>query len=208
MTSKKNIIIATLLSLLPIVVGLLLWDKLPAEIPTRFDINGVAVNHSSKMLAVIILPAILAGVVLLVGFMTANDPKQKNINNKMMNVGIFAIPVVSNVMNICICMMALGYSVDITTITFIGIGILFMVIGNYLPKTKQNYTVGIKVPWALNSTDNWNKTHRLGSRLFILAGLLIIVDAWFKSFILLIIAILIVTIVPIAYSYILYKKGI
>ena len=208
MKIKKNIIIAALLSLLPILIGLLLWDKLPAEIPTHFGIDGAVDSYSSKLFAVVIFPAILAVVVLFIGFMIMHDPKQKNINNKLVNVGIFAVPVVSIIMNTCIYIMALGYSVDITSITLIGIGILFIIIGNYLPKTKQNYTVGIKISWALNSSENWNRTHRLASRLFILAGIVIIIDAWLKSMILLLVVIAMIIIVPMVYSYTLYKKGI
>ena len=208
MTNKKKVVIGTLLTLLPVLIGLLLWNKLPERIPTHFDVNGVADSYSSRLFTVVGLPVFLAGVEMLVGFMTISDPKQKNINRKMFNIGIFTVPVISIIMMSSIYALALGYHVNIASITFIAIGLLFIVIGNYLPKTKQNYTVGIKIPWALNSSENWNRTHRLASRLFIVAGLLIIANIWLKSFVLFITVVLVIIFVPIVYSYILYKKGI
>ena len=56
------------------------------------------------------------------------------------------------------------------------LGVLFMILGNYMTKTHQNYTIGIKLPWTLNSTENWNKTHRLASRLYALAGAILILS--------------------------------
>lgn len=85
------------------------------------------------------------------------------------------------------------------------VGIVFIAVGNYLPKNKQNYTVGIKLPWTLDDEENWNKTNRLSGYLFVICGIIFIVNAFFLSILPLIITILAV-VIPAIYSYILYKQ--
>ena len=90
---------------------------------------------------------------------------------------------------------------------YIIMGIVFVSIGNYLPKCKQNYTAGIKIPWTLNSTENWNRTHRLAGWLYILCGIAFFANVFFQwtGMIWIVLA---VAVVPMVYSFILYKKGI
>jgi uncharacterized membrane protein len=56
------------------------------------------------------------------------------------------------------------------------VGLVIVVIGNYLPKCKQNYTIGIKTPWSMNDTENWTATHRFGSRIFVVCGVVVILS--------------------------------
>ena len=84
-----------------------------------------------------------------------------------------------------------------------------------MPKLQQNYTVGIKLPWTLNSTENWNRTHRLGGKLYIVMGIAMILMTFTDSLFgsdaamwIILTVVMIGTIVPTAYSFILYKKGI
>ena len=87
------------------------------------------------------------------------------------------------------------------------VGILFTVIGNFLPKTKQTYTIGIRVPWTLNSEENWNKTHRMAGYLWVVCGILFIASAFLpESEILYIILLCVIIFVPIIYSYVIYRK--
>ena len=87
------------------------------------------------------------------------------------------------------------------------IGLIFTIIGNYLPKCKQNYTVGIKIPWTLNSEENWNKTHRFAGWLWTFCGVLIMLTGFFGSFWIFLPIVLLMVIAPCAYSYILHRKG-
>nr|WP_275450028.1 SdpI family protein [Clostridium massiliodielmoense] len=82
--------------------------------------------------------------------------------------------------------------------------------GNYLPKCKQNYTVGIKLPWTLNSEENWNKTHRLGGYVWMAGGLILCILTWLNIYrqIATIVIVVIISVIPIVYSFLLYKKGI
>ena len=87
-------------------------------------------------------------------------------------------------------------------------GLIFAIIGNYMPKCKQNYTIGIKIPWTLSSEENWNRTHRFAGRLWVVCGLVIILTAFLGGFELFLGIALVMALAPVLYSYALYRKGI
>lgn len=204
---KKRIIISSVITLLPILAGLILWNRLPDTIATHFDNDNVANGWSSKPFVVFAMPLLLLGLHLFILFVTMNDPKRKNISEKMFGFLIWFVPVLSVfIFSITYC-NALGMNVNIGMAVNIIVGIVFLVIGNYLPKCKQNYTAGIRIPWTLNSTENWNRTHRLAGWLFMLGGILFFLNAflqWSGMFF----VIIVIALLPEVYSFLLYKKGI
>ena len=177
---KKRIIISSVITLLPILAGLILWNRLPDTIATHFGNDNVANGWSSKPFVVFAMPLLLLGLHLFILFVTMNDPKRKNISEKMFGFLIWFVPVLSVfIFSITYC-NALGMNVNIGMAVNIIVGIVFLVIGNYLPKCKQNYTAGIRIPWTLNSTENWNRTHRLAGWLFMLGGILFFLNAFLQ----------------------------
>ena len=103
----------------------------------------------------------------------------------------------------------LGHGLRVERIMPCFMGLLFVIIGNYLPKTKQSYTMGIRIPWTLNSEENWNRTHRLAGFLWVLGGLWFIVMSFIGwSLPAFLAPLLVMVLVPVVYSYVLYKKGI
>lgn len=212
---KTTIIVTTLITLLPIVFGLIIWEKLPEQIATHWGADGQADGYSGKAFAVFGMPCILAALQLFVSFITLNDPKRRNIHKKPLTLVLWIIPVMSVLMNCMTYAVALGMKVDVGIIVSILIGLLFIILGNYMPKLQQNYTVGIRIPWTLNSTENWNRTHRLGGKMFILGGFLLIITGFLGSVtgdfgaLAAVIAIaLICTGVPAVYSFWLFKRGV
>lgn len=205
---KWTLVAACILTLCPIIVGLVLWDRLPDRIPTHFGSNNEPNGWSSKAMAVFGLPLIMLGCELLCAFVTNADPKRRNINQKLMRVVLWIVPLISVITCLSCYAIALGIGVDIGMLINVIIGIVFIIIGNYMHKIKQNYTVGIKLPWTLNSEENWNRTHRVGSWLFILGGIAFLVNGYFKSEWVLVIFIAALLLIPVGYSYLLYKKGI
>ena len=205
---RKQIILSTLVTLLPIVAGLVLWNKLPDQIATHFDSSGVADGWSGRLFTVAGLPLIMTAIHLVMIVAVINDPKRHNISSKMVTVCMWIVPVISCVTMSGVLGGALGMKVDILKITDIILGLMFIILGNYMTKTHQNYTVGIKLPWTLNSRENWNRTHRLGGRLFILAGFVYLIDMFIHTSVLVIAVTLAAVFVPMIYSFVLYKKGI
>lgn len=201
-------IITSIIILAPIVVGVLMWDQLPAEMATHFGENGEPNGWSSKEFAVFGLPLFLLAVHWFCAFFTGVDPKKENISNKMMTLVLWICPVVSIFGCGSTYMYAIDNSINTTVIGVTMVGCVFLVVGNYMPKMKQSYTLGIKLPWTLNSEENWNRTHRLAGGLWMLAGVLVIISGFAEQFWMVFVALFVAVLIPTVYSYILFKKGI
>ena len=209
MKNKKTLVITSLICLLPIIVGALVYKRLPETIATHFDLNGNPDGWSSRAFAVFGLPAILLAVNLLLPFMLRADPKHENMSGALVNITIWTIPVLSLLCSGLTLGRALGYDVRIERVLPVFMGVLFILIGNYLPKTKQSYTMGIKLPWTLASEENWNRTHRLAGFLWVLGGVFFIVMSFIGwSVPAFVIPLVVMVLVPMVYSYLLYRKGI
>ena len=190
---KMSLISGSILTISPSLAGILLWDRLPEKIATHFDQHNVANGWSSKPMAVFGIPFLLLLIHLFCVFFTANDPKRKNINRRIFTM---------------IYGLALGMELDIGVIVNIMVGIMFIILGNYVHKVKQNYTVGMKLPWTLNSEENWNRTNRMTGWILILSGLLFLMNSLLLKTEIVLAVIFVVILVPMIYSFILYKKGI
>ena len=212
---KKTVIITTLLTLFPILIGLLLWDRMPDTVAVHWGMDNEANGWASKTFAVFGMPCFLAVRHLFTMGVILSVPKKKNIHNKLLNLVFWIVPVISLVCNIFIYLIAIGKDINISFIIPVLVGFLFVVLGNYMPKLQQNYTVGIKLPWTLNSEENWYRTHRLGGKLFMVGGFLIMVEGVFSSvlseeiaFIVLMVILMVCTVIPLGYSFWLFKKGV
>ena len=206
--NKKTLIITSILTILPILVGVFFWNRLPDVMATHFGTNNEANGFTSKAFAVFGLPLILLAVEWFGALVTSHDPKKQNISPKMFAFVLWIIPVVSLLGAATIYPYNLGYQMDITFIAELLIGVIFIVVGNYLPKARQNYTIGIKIPWTLANEENWNRTHRLAGYLWVIGGILMVIAAltgiaktqWMIAIF------FILAIVPFVYSYWLHVK--
>ncbi len=204
---RRKLIITSIITLLPMLVGLILWNKLPDTIATHWGADNQANGWSSKEMVVFGIPVLLTFFHFIAVGVTMADPKRKNISKKMMNIVFWIVPVVSWVVFASVYATALGISVNIGLIGNILVGILFIVIGYFMPKSGQSYTVGIKLPWTLNDEENWNRTNRVSGYLFMICGIVFIVNAFFLSIVPMIISVLMLLIIPMIYSYIIYQKS-
>lgn len=209
--SKTQLIITSIVILLPIVIGLFLWNKLPERMVTHWNSNGEPDGWSSKGFAVFGLPLILFAAHWIAIFFTTHDPRNKNQNSKLFNIIILLMPITSLEFCSATYAIALGRDVNISFLASVFLGIVFVLVGNYLPKCKQNYTIGIRIVWALENEENWNKTHRFAGKLWVIGGVVLLATAFIsiESFLyVLFVAALIMVLAPILYSYIYYKKSI
>jgi uncharacterized membrane protein len=208
---KKNLkamILTSIVILAPIVVGLILWDKLPAEMATHFNETGKADGWSPKGFAIIGLPLLLLAVHWFCMAFTSVDPKNKNISDKIVTLVLWICPVISILGSGAMYLYALDNSVNTTSFATLIVGCVFLVIGNYMPKMKQSYTIGIKLPWTLDSEENWYRTHRFAGYAFMIAGVVTIIAGFIDMFWLILVALFIASILPAIYSYMLYRKGV
>ena len=204
----KTLLVTSLIILLPILAGVILWDHLPEQIPSHWNAAGEVDGWSSKPFAVFGMPAILLAVQWLCVFATGSDPKKAAHSDKMIHLVLWLVPVLNTVLSLITYATALGQVVLVDVVMPAFVGLLFVIIGNYLPKCKQNYTIGIKIPWTLNSEENWNRTHRFAGWLWVACGLGIMATSFLGGFEFFFGIALIMVLAPVIYSYILHRKGI
>ena len=154
------------------------------------------------------LPLILLATQWLCVLGTYADPKKESHTRKILHMVFWIIPVLSLLLHTVTYAVALGKDVRMEMVMPVFIGLLFAIIGNYLPKCKQNYTIGIKIPWTLNSEENWNRTHRFAGRIWVICGFVIILTGIFGGFWIFLGIVLLMIFAPFIYSYILHRKGI
>lgn len=204
--NKGKLILTSIAILIPVAIGLFLWNDLPDTIATHWGFNGQPDGYSSKVFAVLGLPLLLLAVHWFCVFATKLDPKHKDINPKMFSIVLWICPAISIVMNTMVYLIALGKEIRFVSGVIIFMGLLFIIIGNYLPKCRQSYTMGIKLPWTLENEENWNKTHRMAGVLWVIGGIVILATAIFESYIIFFSVVVLMVIVPTIYSYVYYKK--
>ena len=208
---KKNLkvlIASSLIILIPILVGIFLYDKLPEEVPIHWNFEGEVDQYAGKALAVFGMPLILLAfqwfTVLIVSF----DPKRKNQSDKLVALSFWIIPAISIMLGAITYTTATGKNISVETIALVFLGFLFAILGNYMPKCKFNYTVGIKLPWTLNSEENWNRTHRMAGKVWMPCGIICIIAGFLNITWLFIASAALMIAIPAVYSFILYKKGL
>ena len=204
--SKKLLIITTLLCFLPCVVGLIMWSSLPTSIPAHWNAQGEIDSYMPKAVVVFALPAFLAVVHLVCHFATKFDKRSKNYSKALFVFVCWLIPVLSNFVMAVVYMTALGKQIDVPRIITALLGVMFIIVGNYLPKCKQNLTMGIRLPWTLKSEENWNKTHRLSGWLGIICGIVCLVLGIINKPVFVAAVIPLAVVVPVIYSFVLHKK--
>lgn len=203
--------VTTVLTLLPMAFGLAVYHKLPAQMPVHWNGAGEVDGYGSRALVVFGVPALMALVNVICQLATLSDPKRANTDGKVRTLVFWLLPLISIVTNTMVLFAGLGREVKVEVITPLLVGVVFIVLGNYMPKVKQNYTIGIKVPWALHSEENWRRTHRLGGWMFMLSGVAMIIAGFAGTELaigLTLGALVAAAVVPVVYSYLLYRKGI
>lgn len=206
---KKTLIASSVIILIPMLVGLLLWNRLPDVLTTHWSVDNQPDGWSTKVFAVFGIPLLFLAIHWFCLWITAKDPGQKNQSKKAIGMIFWMVPLVSLFSSAILYGTALGNTVNIGSVVFAMLGLMFMSIGNYLPKVKQNYTLGVKVIWALSNEENWNATHRFTGRLWVAGGLALILLAFFPidlAFAVMLPAVLVMTFIPSLYSYMYYKK--
>ncbi|MCX7579141.1 DUF1648 domain-containing protein [Leuconostoc falkenbergense] len=197
---NSRVLLPNLISLLPIVYGGLLWQYLPQQLPIHFGIDGQPDQYAPKLIAVIGLPVLI----ITVNYVIIRSMKNKGIDNqKVFTVLIWSLPLLLNVVQIVTFMHALNYHINIGSVILPVIGLLFIVLDNYLPKTTPNYMVGIRLPETLHNSENWQKTNRLGGFTMVFAGFILLITGIIGNMIAvigLIVAMVITILVPAVYA--------
>ncbi|MBU3146280.1 SdpI family protein [Clostridium sp. CF012] len=208
---KKDWYIISIIAL-TFIVSLYFYPSLPNKIPSHWNFKGQIDGYSGRFFGAFGIPLINLASYFLFIFLPYLDPKQANYAKfpsayklircsfHLLFAGIQAT----------VLLIAFGYHINVSMFVGLGTSLLFVVIGNVMGKFKHNYFVGIKTPWTLSNEEVWVKTHRMAAPLWVVGGIISAMFAIFgdatSSAIALIVIISVISIVPIIYSYVIFKK--
>ena len=204
------------LALVPLVYLFSIWQNLPEEMAMHFDLKGNPDRYGNKS-ELLVMAAVLSAMSIVIYFALSNiykiDPKKYAADNKdrLHRMG-FAIAVFIIALTcFIIYSTARGTMKMSIRYVFAGVGLLLCLIGNYMHTIRPNYFAGLRLPWTLNNEDNWRKTHLLAGKLWFIGGLVIailcLVVPDTAAMVLFFIFTVILILVPVIYSYRLYKKN-
>ena len=172
--NKRKLLLSCLVVLLPILVGLLLWNKLPDNMTTHWGADGAADGHGSKAMVVFLPSSILLAVHIFALVITGLDKNIHNQTKKAQAIIFWIIPCLSLFVGGLIYGVAFGMEMHLARFLPAFLGVLFALMGNYMPKVKQNHSLGIKITWTLQNEENWVKTHRFAGKVWFVGGLVMI----------------------------------
>lgn len=205
---KRLWLVTAALTLAPMLAGLILWNRLPDTMVTHWGADGVADGWSGKGFAVFVLPLILLAAHCLCALATLIDRKNQEQSKKALRMVFWIMPVTSWFSCGTVYFAAMGRGPELLHLVPAFMGLLFAIMGNYMPKVKQNRTLGIKLPWTLANEENWNRTHRYCGRIWVIGGLILMFsiflpENWAVSIMIPVLAV--ITLAPTLYSLKLYR---
>ncbi len=207
---KKLLVYKLLIVVIMSLVWVYFFNLLPDTVPIHWDFEGKPDRMWSKLMHLLMFPVISLWLVLLFAFLPKLDPKKENYDKFWTAWEIFQFSILGFFFYIYLVsiFIILNPEYNISTFMMAWVWVLFIVLWNYMWKIRQNYFVGIKLPWTLANEEVWNKTHRFGGKMFMLAWFMFIVNAYFLRQVVgvFVVAISLAVIAPIVYAYLVFKK--
>ncbi|MCP3100786.1 SdpI family protein [Myxococcus sp. K15C18031901] len=186
-----------------------LYGRLPESIPTHWNAEGVVDGHTPKPWGPFVLPLVMtAASVVLVAVPRISPWGFRVARFQGVFEGIqLAVIAFLFLLHVLVLLTGIGVPVPMTRVVPVAVGLLFMIIGNYMGKFTKNFFCGIRTPWTLASDEVWLRTHRLGGRLFVLSGGIVVVAGLLGGGpVPVLAAVAVATVTPVVYSYVLYRR--
>ncbi|NTU98836.1 SdpI family protein [Candidatus Falkowbacteria bacterium] len=209
--SIKSEIPSILLLTSALIASPFFYKHFPQRVPIHWDANGQVNGWGSPVFAAFFFPVLLLAIYLLLIFIPKFDPHAERYPDFAKSYQIIKSGIIGFLVLIYFfaSFNALGFNIPIATIMPLTIGLLFILIGNYMGKLKLNWFVGARTPWTMSSETVWNKTNRLGGKLFFFGGLAMVLEIFIPTqlkFATLMLIVLIVSFTPFIYSYLAYQQ--
>jgi uncharacterized membrane protein len=215
-TKKYGPWLVALLIIAPFIYGAFIYPQLPSRIPTHFNIEGKADDWGGPS-SIFIGPGIMGAVSIFVYILMSNlktfDPKKYDEANDTLysNFAVLTVAFLSILSTIIIYSSTHADDINVGKLILPLVGLSFAGLGWYMPKFKQNYFVGFKLPWTLENETNWNETHKVAGKLWVYGGLFQAVITFILpmkfGMIAFLLAVAIMVIIPSVFSYRLFKNG-
>jgi uncharacterized membrane protein len=194
-----------------VLFSLAVYAKLPDQVATHFGPTGEPDGWSSRSFAAFGLPLLSFFMFSLLSALPKIMPRRENYE-RFSGTYWTIITVIIGFMSathVVILGISLGWPIDVLTFMLLGIGALFVIMGNLMPRVKSNWMLGIRTPWTLESENVWRETHRVGGRTMVVAGIITMVAAFLPDTIrpwIAFAALLFGAMIPAVYSYILWRR--
>lgn len=193
--------------------ALAVYTRLPDRIPSHWNLQGEVDGWMAKPLGPLMQPLIATAMLGLLWLLPRIDPRRANVERfaqdrrLLINLIILFMAVVQ----VATLGQALGWPVQVDRVILAAVGLLFVGLGNYLPRIRSNWFMGIRTPWTMDNERVWRATHRVGGRTFVAAGLVMALAAllpspareWISGA-----AIAAAVAVPLVYSYVAYRRDL
>lgn len=208
---KQENIKLWILFLVTIIIGLVSYRYLPEQIPMHYDIAGNVDRYGGRI-QIFMAPLIILFMIIVAEAARNIDPKKNSYNkfNKQYYLIFFIVSLL--MLGIQLYTLAFSLNMNVVNISLLmpfAVGLLFTIIGNAMPKFKQNFYAGIRTSWTLSDEEVWVKTHRFGGKIWFVGGILMMVSSILPDNIKMIAffgIVILLSLVPIVYSYVIYKK--
>lgn len=168
-----------LIALATLVFSAAVVSRLPEQVPTHFNMQGEPDDFTGRIWAAFLMPLMAILMYGLFHLFPKISPRRANMDRFEDTYWLIANLVVAFMcaLHVLVLGRALGWPVDITSAVLLGVGLMFMVIGNVLPRTRSNWWIGIRTPWTMESENVWRATHRLAGKTFMIGGAITVVGA-------------------------------
>ena len=191
-------------------ISLAVFARLPERVPIHWGLNGEPDPWSGRTIGAFGLPALMIGIWALCYWLPALDPRRENYPKfrGTYDSVVAAVLALMLVVHASTLGVALGMAIPIPVVISLAVGSLLVVIGNLLPRARPNWFFGIRTPWTLSNDRVWDRTHRVGGRAMVVAGLIVAVSGFAPApwpGILITIAAIGGAVVPIVYSYVAWR---
>jgi immunity protein, SdpI family len=211
MSTRNTIIVSIIVILVATIASVIVYPQLPEVAASHWDANGQVNGYMPRFWAAFLMPLMSIGLLFLLLAVPSIDPLKVNIAKfrNYYNVFVLVIIVFMLIIHGITLVWNLGYNqFNIGNAIVPAVGLIFIFAGIMMAKAKRNFFIGIRTPWTLSNDTVWEETHKLGSKLFIGAGIVSFLSAFFgeAGFWIMFIVMMIAAIIPIIYSYILWRN--
>lgn len=211
MSTRNTIIVSLIVILAATIVSVVVYPQLPEMAASHWDVNGQVNGYLPRFWAAFLMPLMSIGLLFLLLAVPSIDPLKANIAKFRNYYNAFVMFVIVFMLIIHGITLAwnLGYDqFNIGNAIVPAVGLIIIFAGIMMAKAKRNFFIGIRTPWTLSNDTVWEETHKLGSKLFIGAGIISVLSAFFGEvgFWIMFIVIMIAAIIPVVYSYVLWRN--
>jgi len=210
MSTKLSIILISILILVGVIVSAVAYPILPGQVASHWNASNQVNGYMSRFWGVALMPLIAIGMAAFFLAIPEIDPLKANIAKFRGAFNGFIVLIVAYMLYIHLLTLVynLGIVFPISAAMIPAMGLLFVFAGVMMGQAKRNYFIGIRTPWTLSNDTVWDETHKLGSKLFIAAGILSVLTVFLgeNGFWLMMVLILGAALVPVVYSYVLFAR--